>query len=107
MTELNRRTFFMGVTGAAMLRGQSGAVTAGMIGTGNRGSYLLRQVLEQQDVKVAAVCDLKPDRLDKAATAAARDKPATYTDYRKLLERKDIDAVFIASPCDLHVEMAI
>jgi predicted dehydrogenase len=54
-----------------------------------------------------AVCDLKPDRLDKAATTAARDNPKTYTDYRKLLEQKDIDAVFIASPCDLHVEMAI
>jgi predicted dehydrogenase len=38
---------------------------------------------------------------------AARDNPKTFTDYHKLLAEKDIDAVHIASPCDLHVEMAI
>lgn len=54
-----------------------------------------------------ALCDIKPDRLDKAATTATAHKPATYRDYHQLLERKDIDAVVIATPCDLHVEMAI
>ena len=78
-----------------------------MIGTGNRGAHLLRTVLELPGTKVTAVCDLKPDRLDKAATSAARDTPATFTDYRRLLERKDVDAVFIATPCDKHVEMTI
>src|SRR5260370_32557929 len=54
-----------------------------------------------------ALCDSKPDRLDKAATAAARDNPATYPDWRKIIDRKDIDAVFIATPPYLHSEMAI
>lgn len=58
-------------------------------------------------MKINALCDLKPDRLDKAASAAAAHKPATYKDYRDLLARRDIDAVVIATPCDLHVEMAI
>ena len=78
-----------------------------MIGTGNRGSFVLQGVVEQPGVKVNALCDLKPDRLDRGATLAARDKPATLKDYRELLARKDIDAVFIETPCDLHVEMAI
>ena len=82
-------------------------VGAGMIGVGNRGSLLLKVVLQDPHAKVTAVCDIKPDRLDRAATTAGRDKPATMTDYRRLLERKDVQAVFIASPCDLHVEMAI
>jgi predicted dehydrogenase len=82
-------------------------IGAGMIGTGNRGSYLLKTVLDQPGVKVTAVCDIKADRLDRAATMAARDKPATSPDYRQLLARKDVEAVFIATPCDLHVEMAI
>jgi myo-inositol 2-dehydrogenase / D-chiro-inositol 1-dehydrogenase len=56
---------------------------------------------------VTALCDLKPERLDKAATTAARDNPVTLKDYRELLARKDVDAVFIETPCDLHVEMAI
>ncbi len=79
----------------------------GMIGTGNRGSYVLGIVLQQPDVKVTALCDIKPDRLDKAATAAKRDNPATTRDYKELLARKDLDVVFIDTPCDLHVEMAI
>lgn len=78
-----------------------------MIGTGNRGSYVLGIVLQQPDVKVTALCDLKPDRLDKAATLAKRDNPATFRDYKELLARKDVDVVFIDTPCDLHVEMAI
>lgn len=93
--------------GAALAQGTGDPVRTAMIGTGNRGTFVMRGVLEQPGVKVVAVCDLKPDRLDNAATVAARDKPETFTDYRKLLARKDIDAVFIASPCDLHVEMAI
>src|SRR3981081_2821132 len=82
-------------------------VRTAMIGTGNRGGYVLKEVLQQPGVKVVALCDIKPDRLDAAASSAARDKPDTFKDYRKLLERKDIDAVFIDTPCDLHVEMAI
>ncbi len=81
-------------------------VSTGMIGVGNRGSHLLTNVLAEKRAKVAAICDIKPDRLDRAASAAARDQPVTMSDYRRLLERKDIDAVFIATPCDLHVEMA-
>ncbi|MEZ5353652.1 MAG: Gfo/Idh/MocA family oxidoreductase [Bryobacteraceae bacterium] len=67
----------------------------------------MKSVLEQPGVKVAALCDLKPDRLDKAASAAARDNPKTYTDWRKLLADPSIDAVHVSTPCDLHVEMAI
>ena len=54
-----------------------------------------------------AICDNKPDRLDKAATAAARDNPATTSEWRKIIERKDVDAVYIATPPYLHAEMAI
>src|SRR5207244_11829544 len=71
------------------------------------GTADLRAVLAQSGVKVNALCDLKPDRLDKAASLASAHKPATFKDYHELLARKDVDAVFIATPCDLHVEMAI
>jgi predicted dehydrogenase len=68
---------------------------------------LLRGLIEQPGAKVAALCDIKPDRLDKAATLAARDNPTTYTDWRKIIDRKDVDAVFIGTPPYLHSEMAI
>ena len=106
--DVNRRLFLLGTTGLAAHALQSEtAVNTGMIGMGGRGSFLLQGVLRQPNAKVAAVCDIKPDRLDKAASAAARDNPATYADYRRILEHKDIDAVFIATPPYLHSEMAI
>ena len=82
-------------------------IPTAMIGTGNRGSYVLKGVLEQPNAKVAALCDLKPARLDTAASAAAKDNPTTYTDWRKIIDRKDIGAVFIATPPHLHAEMAV
>ena len=113
MNQINRRHFFLGAAATAALQSslhaQSAAdkVRTGFIGVGNRGSSLLRNTLKEPNVAVTAICDLKPDRLDKAASTASRDNPKTFTDYRKLLADKDIDAVYIASPCDLHVEMAI
>ncbi|HEY1337054.1 MAG TPA: Gfo/Idh/MocA family oxidoreductase [Bryobacteraceae bacterium] len=106
---MNRRMFLLGSAAAATAAAQtsSAPVGTGMIGVGNRGSYLLRGVLEQPPAKVLALCDIKPDRLDKAATTAARDNPATYADWRKIIDRKDIDAVFIATPPYLHSEMAV
>src|SRR5690242_9991253 len=97
--DVERRRFLLASAAAAArpLFGQD-AVRTAMIGTGNRGSYLLQGVLEQPGAKVAALCDIKPDRVDKAATAAARDNPTTYSDWRRVIDRKDIDAVYIATP---------
>jgi len=78
-----------------------------MIGTGLRGQHTLGQLMKLPGVTMAAVCDLKPDRLDKAASITARDNPKTYREYRKLLDQKDLDAVYIDTPCYLHSEMAV
>jgi len=108
----NRRRFLagsLGVAAAAARRSQAQPtdINVGMIGVGNRGYYLLGQVLEQPGIKVTALCDIKGDRLDKAATAAASHRPFTTSRYEQLLQRSGVDAVYIATPCDLHVEMAI
>jgi myo-inositol 2-dehydrogenase / D-chiro-inositol 1-dehydrogenase len=113
MTTVNRRVFLM--TSAAVanvaLAGNTWAqvpgapVATGVIGTGGRGTGVLRGVL--QEGKVAAVCDIKEDRVAAAAKIAARDAPQTYTDYRRVLDRADIEAVVIATPPYLHAEMAI
>ena len=111
MQKSDRRYFLFGSLAAAgrLSAGQaaSDTIRTAVIGTGNRGAYLLKTILEQPDVKVTALCDIKPDRLDTAATAAAAHNPFTTNDYRRLLELQDVDAVFVATPCDLHVEMSI
>ena len=105
-----RRRFLFGslaAAGALAAQRPPQEIRVGMIGVGNRGSYLLANVLEQPGVTVTALCDTKPDRLDTAATKAAASRPFTTSDYTKLLARDDVDAVYIATPCDLHVEMAL
>ena len=92
---------------AVFAQGANDRVATAVIGTGNRGSHLLRGVLEQTNTRVAAVCDIKPDRLDKAATAAAKDNPKTVRDWRQIIDDKEIQAVFVATPPYLHSEMAI
>jgi predicted dehydrogenase len=105
---VNRRSFLLGSAAAGAAFSQSAErVGTAVIGTGGRGTHLLRGVLEQPNAKVVALCDIKPDRLDRAATVAAKDNPATSTDYRRVLERKDVGAVYIATPPHLHSEMAI
>lgn len=83
----------------------AGAIPTGIIGTGGRGTNDLQAVLEHG--KVVAVCDVKADRMKAAANLAARDTPAQFADYRRVLDRKDIEAVVIATPPHLHAEMAV
>lgn len=83
----------------------SGAVPTAIIGTGGRGTTVMRGVLEHG--KVAAVCDTNAERMQKAVALAARDAPASVADYRRLLDRKDIEAVVIATPPYLHADMAV
>jgi predicted dehydrogenase len=64
-------------------------------------------VVEQPNAKVTAICDLIPERLDKAASAAAKDNPFTTKDWKQAIDRKDVEAVYIATPPHLHAEMAV
>ncbi len=109
MNTYGRRGFLIGsaATAATAAQGAGEPVKAAFIGTGGRGTYLLEGTLPLPGVKVVAVCDIKPDRLDRAASLAARDQPQTYSDWRRIIDRKDVGAVYIATPCDLHVEMAL
>jgi predicted dehydrogenase len=108
-SNLSRRHFLAtpaaALGGAALLPAQSpnDTLRIAFIGVGNRGSYLLRHMTKAPGVKIVAVCDINPETLK----AVAGDAYEPYTEYRRLLDRKDIDAVVIATPVDLHKEMAI
>lgn len=106
---LHRRSFVVAAGAAAAAFGQTGQarIATAMIGVGNRGSQVMSGVLQQPNAAVAAICDIKADRLDAAASAAAKDQPKTYKDWRAVIDRKDIEAVFIATPPHLHAEMAV
>jgi len=81
-------------------------VNIGVIGTGVRGSGLTSIINKIDKVNVIAGCDVLPFRLDKGL-AKANSKPKGYSDYRKLLDNKDIDAVIVATPFNTHSKIAI
>jgi predicted dehydrogenase len=105
--------------------GANERIRVGFIGVGNRGSQLLNGFLTQEDVDVVALCDVyEPylardySKVDKrlAETLGGRvpkmrekltGSVARYKDFRRLLDRKDIDAVVIATPDHWHAIQTI
>ena len=83
----------------------SDAVRLGFIGIGIRGTQLMNAFREVSGVKFVAAADL----YDGCLTRAGETDPgiATGKDYRALLDRKDIDAVVIATPDHHHHRMAL
>lgn len=96
----------------AILRAQDAPrrMKVAFIGVGNRGGYLLKRMLELKDADIVAVCDLDEARV-RAGIEAARQNghnPAAYADFRRMLdERKEIEAVVVATPVDTHLSLAI
>ena len=86
------------------------------IGLGARGGGHLSTVLSLDKVEIAAVCDNYPQRLaaavKKVKDRTGQDVPAFGADgdanaWKKMLEMKDIDAVLIATPWELHTPMCV
>jgi predicted dehydrogenase len=114
---MNRRKF-IGVGGIAMsglavqpknvysnFTGESDIIQIGVIGTGGRGNWLIKLIKNIPGLEVTACCDILPFRL-KQGMSLASPGAKSYTDYRKLLENREIDAVIISTPLSMHYEMA-
>jgi predicted dehydrogenase len=76
-------------------------IVLGFIGTGGMGKGLIDTFRKFPDVEIAAVCDVYQPHLDRAL-AAAGGKAETHGDFRRVLDRKDIDAVVVATPDHWH-----
>ena len=89
-------------------------IRMGFIGIGNRGSQLMNQFMTQADVEVAALCDvyepytsrdrssvhpryLELEKVPRMGEPFGKEVKR-YSDFRKMLEQKDLDAVCIATP---------
>lgn len=88
-------------------------VRVGFIGLGMRGPDAVKRFTYLDGVEIKALCDLMPERVDSAQQILARrglPGAASYDgeeSWKALCERDDIDLVYICTPWQLHVPMAV
>jgi predicted dehydrogenase len=113
--QVGRRNFIkavatLPVAGALIWKAASlRPVNAAIIGPGGQGRVLMENG-NSSFLKLSAVCDIYPPNLQKGLEVARKlyDPNAQgYSDYRQVLERKDIEAVLIAVPLWAHAQMAV
>ena len=82
---------------------------AAVVGLGSRGLSLLKTIQSVKDLNIVAVCDIMEDRL-KAGVDEMRAlgvEAQGYTDYRRIIERGDIDLVYVVTNWITHWEICI
>ena len=116
MTTVNRRHFLMSSVAlpvalkASALQSPNNTVRVAVVGFNGRGKAHIYAYLKMPNVEIAALCDVDQSVVDsgcKTIEAAGKKRPATYTDIRKVLDDKSIDAVSIATPNFHHTLQTI
>ena len=90
--------------------GANDRIGVAYIGTGHQGMFhvrLQKQFASANNIAQRAVCDLYQKHLDQATSFLALTAADAFRDHRKLLERKDIDAVIIATVDNWHAQVTI
>ena len=111
---MNRREMLGGASATWLAMGLEGMrglaepantdeLRVGMIGPGSRGQELLRQLLHVPGVRIAAVCDIYEPRYAQVNRLVGAEVLNTK-DYRELLNRKDLDVIYVATPVSRHAE---
>lgn len=84
----------------------SDGISIGVIGTGSRGAMLSGLISQIEGLNVNACCDVIPARLENGLKNANKGAKA-YTEYKKMLDDKTLDAIIIATPLSMHTQMAL
>jgi predicted dehydrogenase len=116
---MNRRTFLQ-ATGAGIALSAAGSQAfaddkprrVGLIGCGWYGKIDLFRLIQIAPVEVVSLCDVDKQMLTEAANMvgarqASKKTPRTYSDYRQMLGKKDLDLVLIAPPDHWHALIMI
>ena len=113
---MDRRDFLVStavLTAGAAARGFASpneTVRMAVVGCGGRGSSHVSAWSGMPNVEIVALCDVDEAHIAdkvKGLESKGKKKPATYVDYRKLLEDKSIDAVSLATPNHWHTLQTI
>lgn len=88
-------------------------VRVGVIGLGMRGPGAVSRLSKIQNVEIKALCDLIPERVEKVAASlkGTIHQPEKYSGsayaWKKMIDREDLDLIYIATPWDWHTPMAV
>jgi len=82
-------------------------VQIGWIGIGGRCRRLMTEMLKVPDARNVAVCDLKEDRIKFGQKFMARDKPAGYKDFRKMMEKEKMDGIMVVTEPNNHAPLVV
>src|SRR6266568_8816372 len=105
---ITRRSFLGAMTAAAWHRvpGANDRVQVGFIGYGLIGAQHVFDFKNQKDADLAAMCDVYQPRLEQGVAACGQTaKP--YSDFRKMLENRDLQAVVVCTPDHWHALMTM
>ena len=93
----------------ARAQGANDDLRVAVIGFAGRGKGHIDAAVKTKGVRLVALCDVDSKVLGAAKDKLEKDgiKVATYDDYRKVCEAKDIDAVVIATPNHTHALIAV
>src|SRR5690606_18559373 len=88
-------------------------VRVGIVGLGQRGPGAVTRLSKIEGVEIKALCDLRPEMAEKAKKAleGTPHNPELYSgsvySWKKMFDRPDLDLIYIATPWDWHVPMAV
>ncbi len=116
---MNRRQFSLQTAAAAALISTSSArsygrilganerINLGIIGLGRRGTTVAGGFMKDNRVRITALCDVYGQRSARFQERIPVDSAIAFSPrYQELISRKDVDAVLIATPDHLHVQLA-
>ncbi len=87
------------VVPSKVLSGPNDTINVGVIGSGRRGQQIMKDLQNAKGGQIVALSDVNEDRIEMLANGK---NWKLYTDFRKMLESKDVDAVMIATPDHWH-----
>jgi len=85
----------------------SNQINIGIIGTGGQGTLNLKAFLHKPRTRVLAVCEVDYKHREPARKMARLSENSSYSDFRELLARPDIDAVVVSTPDHWHAFISI
>ncbi len=109
-TDLKRRSFLLAGSGMLLAASApSDQLVLGVIGSGGRGTAVMKTFQRHSDLKVGAICDVYEPNLEQAIAVAVKggSQPKVYRNYKDLLADSNVQAVLIATPEHWHYQMVM